>query len=85
MNGLVVGADWRDVCKQLLGRAPKTIYRAWIDMNWLIRKFGGLDADSKEVEREQDVRVYILIIIEGLRMLDRWNYGASYMRLPDEL
>ncbi|KAK5774481.1 hypothetical protein PVK06_042336 [Gossypium arboreum] len=67
----IVTADWRDVCKQLLGRVPKTIYRSRIDMNWFKRNFGGLNADSSEVQREQHARAYILMIIEGLLMLNK--------------
>ncbi|MBA0864051.1 hypothetical protein Goshw_029275 [Gossypium schwendimanii] len=33
MTGLVVIADWRDVCKQLLRRVLEAIYGARIDMN----------------------------------------------------
>ncbi|KAH1082306.1 hypothetical protein J1N35_022067, partial [Gossypium stocksii] len=29
----VQAADWRDVCKQLLGQVSKTIFGAQIDMN----------------------------------------------------
>ncbi|MBA0785688.1 hypothetical protein Gotri_026931, partial [Gossypium trilobum] len=48
---LVVAADWRDVCEQLLRRVPDTIYEARIDMNWLKGNFCGLDAESSEVQR----------------------------------
>ncbi|KAH1039958.1 hypothetical protein J1N35_041701 [Gossypium stocksii] len=68
----VVTSDWRDVCQQLLGSVSNTIYGVKIDMNWLKRNFGWLDAKSSEVEREQHARAYILMIIGGLLMPDKF-------------
>ncbi|MFQ6625607.1 hypothetical protein Gotur_005300, partial [Gossypium turneri] len=53
VTGSIYAVNWRDVCEQLLGRVSEMIYRAWIDMNWLRRNFGGLNEDSSEVQREQ--------------------------------
>ncbi|KAG8481636.1 hypothetical protein CXB51_026494 [Gossypium anomalum] len=61
--GSVVVAVWRDVCEQLLGKVSDTIYGAEIDMNWLKRNFGGLNAKLSEVERKQHAWAYILMII----------------------
>ncbi|KAH1056432.1 hypothetical protein J1N35_034497 [Gossypium stocksii] len=69
--GSVHAADWRDICEQLLGKILKTIYGAWIDMNWLRKKFGWLDEDSAEVQREQHTRAYTLMIIGGLLIPDK--------------
>ncbi|KAK5842902.1 hypothetical protein PVK06_005320 [Gossypium arboreum] len=52
VTGLVVAANWKDVCMQLLGMVLDTIYGSRIDMNWLKRNFGELYAESSEVERE---------------------------------
>ncbi|MFQ6625608.1 hypothetical protein Gotur_005300, partial [Gossypium turneri] len=71
VTGSIYAVNWRDVCEQLLGRVSEMIYRAWIDMNWLRRNFGGLNEDSSEVQREQHVRAYILMIIGGLLMPDK--------------
>ncbi|KAA3462976.1 serine/threonine-protein phosphatase 7 long form-like protein [Gossypium australe] len=71
VTGSIVTADWRDVYEQLLGRVSETIYRSRIYMNWFRRKFGGLNADSSEVQREQYAREYILMIIGGLLMLNK--------------
>ncbi|KAH1129566.1 hypothetical protein J1N35_000944 [Gossypium stocksii] len=40
-------------------------------MAWLRRNFGELGKDSNEVEREQHVRAYILMIIEGILTPDK--------------
>ncbi|KAK5818538.1 hypothetical protein PVK06_023479 [Gossypium arboreum] len=69
--GSVVAADWRDVCEQLLMRVLDKIFGARIDMNWLKRNIVELNAESREVEREQHARAYIFRIIEGLLMLDK--------------
>ncbi|MFQ6634660.1 hypothetical protein Gotur_011183 [Gossypium turneri] len=68
---LVVTTDWRDVCKQLLGRVLDTIFRGQIDMNWLKRNFVGFNAKSSEVEKEQLTQAYILRITGDLLMLDK--------------
>ncbi|MBA0850930.1 hypothetical protein Goshw_009763 [Gossypium schwendimanii] len=54
-------------------------------MNWLRRNFGGLDEDSTEGQSEQHAQAYILMIIGGFLMPDKWNHRLCYMRLPDEL
>ncbi|KAH1082923.1 hypothetical protein J1N35_022684 [Gossypium stocksii] len=68
VTGSVVVANRRDVCEQLLRRVSNKIDGAQIDMNWLKRNFGRLDAESSEVQREQHVRMNILMIIGGLLM-----------------
>ncbi|KAH1039009.1 hypothetical protein J1N35_040752 [Gossypium stocksii] len=79
VTGSVITADLRNVCEQLLKRALNTIYRAQIDMNWLKRNFGVIDAESSEVEREQHVRAYIFMIIGGLSMFDK-SRNLVYLR-----
>ncbi|KAA3471333.1 serine/threonine-protein phosphatase 7 long form-like protein [Gossypium australe] len=71
VTGSIYAVDWRDVCEQLLGRVLEMIYGACIDMNWLRRNFGGLNEDSSEVQREQHVKAYILMIIGGLLIPDK--------------
>ncbi|MBA0778240.1 hypothetical protein Gotri_006131 [Gossypium trilobum] len=44
-----------------------------------------LKADLTEVKIEQHTRSYILMIIGGILLPDKWNYGSSYARLMKEL
>ncbi|KAH1057021.1 hypothetical protein J1N35_035086 [Gossypium stocksii] len=67
----VVVTNWRNACEQLLGRVLDMIYGARIDMNWLKKKFGGLNVELSEIEREQRAWTYILMIIGGLLMPDK--------------
>ncbi|MBA0855121.1 hypothetical protein Goshw_009451 [Gossypium schwendimanii] len=85
--GSVHTANWRDVCEQLFGRVPETIFGAQIDMNWLRRIFRSLDEDSNKVQREQHAQAYIFIIIKGLLMPDKLRNLAhlSYVGLLNEL
>lgn len=71
MTGSVQANNWRDVRKKLLGKVSKTICGARIDMNWLRKNFGQLNEDSTQVQREQQARVYILLIIKGVLMPDK--------------
>ncbi|MBA0794247.1 hypothetical protein Gohar_018597, partial [Gossypium harknessii] len=66
VTGSVSFADWGVVCGELLGLAPETIYRGWIEMAWIRKNSARLDEDSTKVEREQHARAYILQIFWGI-------------------
>ncbi|KAH1055766.1 hypothetical protein J1N35_033831 [Gossypium stocksii] len=89
----IVATDWRYVYEQLFGKLLKMIYGAWIDLNCLKRNFGGLNAESSEVQREQHPQAYILMIIGGLLTPNksqnlihlRWLLKLVDFREPSEL
>ncbi|MBA0702768.1 hypothetical protein Goari_022248, partial [Gossypium aridum] len=60
VTGSVQFADWGVVCGELLGSAPETIYRGWIEMAWIRKNSARLDEDSTKIEREQHAKAYIL-------------------------
>lgn len=71
VTGFVQFADWGVVCGELLGSAPETIYRGWIEMAWIRKNSARLDKDSTKFEREQHVRAYILQIFGGILLPDK--------------
>ncbi|MBA0561088.1 hypothetical protein Golob_017941 [Gossypium lobatum] len=85
VTGSVHAVNWRGVYAEPLGRVLEMIFKGRIEMGWLRRNFGGIDKDSTEVQRKQHSYAYILLIVSGIIMPDKWNHGSSYARLPNEL
>ncbi|MBA0560993.1 hypothetical protein Golob_017855 [Gossypium lobatum] len=72
---------------------PNKFQCARIEIKWLEDNFSELDEHATSFEKEQYARTFILRFIRGFPMLDksrnlihlRWNFGASYVGLPEQL
>ncbi|KAH1056341.1 hypothetical protein J1N35_034406 [Gossypium stocksii] len=87
VNGSIVTqtvhADWKPICDKLLGLVLETIFEGRIKMTKLRRNFDELDKDSTEVEREQHVRAYIIVIIEAPQDINDLHPIDLQMRLDE--
>lgn len=70
--GLVANVDWSATCKQLLGKVPNMFRGSRIKMIWLEDNFQTIDALASDIENKQFPHAFILRLIKGLLMRDKW-------------
>ncbi|KAK5842062.1 hypothetical protein PVK06_004390 [Gossypium arboreum] len=72
ITGPIVSAGWSATCEQLLGNVPNRFRGSQIEMRWLYDNFQTIKASTSDVEKEQFARTFILRLIGGLLMADKF-------------
>ncbi|KAE8733142.1 hypothetical protein F3Y22_tig00001478pilonHSYRG00093 [Hibiscus syriacus] len=73
--------SWTTLCRKNLGRVSESFIGGRILLNWLDANFRELSADAYEDEVKMYARAYILQLIGGLLMLDKYRNLVHCMEM----
>ncbi|KAH1122797.1 hypothetical protein J1N35_005957 [Gossypium stocksii] len=71
--GLIVSAGWSATCEQFLGKVPNRFRGSRIEMRWLDDNFQTIEASTSDVEKDQFTCTFILRLIGGMLMPDKFR------------